>query len=66
MPDWSRVEIVTGRERRRRWSDAEKLRIVAEAEEPDACFSHVARRNEVSRGLLWNWGSGEQRNVKPM
>ena len=50
-----RVEIVTGRERRRRWSDAEKLRIVAEAEEPDACFSHVARRNEVSRGLLWNW-----------
>lgn len=55
MPDWSRVEIVTGRERRRRWSDAEKLRIVAEAEEPDACFSHVARRNEVSRGLLWNW-----------
>jgi len=55
MPDWSRVEIVTGRERRRRWSDAEKLRIVAEAEEPEACFSHVARRNEVSRGLLWNW-----------
>ena len=55
MPDWGRVEIVTGRERRRRWSDAEKLRIVAEAEEPEACFSHVARRNEVSRGLLWNW-----------
>lgn len=53
MPD-GKVEIITGRERRRRWSDAEKLRIVAEAEEPGACFSHVARRNEVSRGLLWN------------
>lgn len=55
MPDWSRVEIVTGRERLRRWSDAEKPRIVAESEEPGACFSHVARRNEVSRGLLWKW-----------
>ena len=63
MPDWSRVEIVTGRERRRRWSDAEKLRIVAEAEEPDACFSHVARRNEVSRGLLWNWRAQVRRGA---
>ena len=27
---------------------------MAEAEEPEACFSHVARRNEVGRGLLWN------------
>lgn len=34
---------------------ADKLRIVAEAEEPGACFSHVAHRNEISRGLLWNW-----------
>lgn len=63
MPDWSKVEIVTGRERRRRWSDAEKLRIVAEAEEPGACFSHVARRNEVSRGLLWNWRSQVRRGA---
>jgi transposase len=50
-----KVEIITGRERRRRWSDADKLRIVAEAEAAGACFSHVAHRNEVSRGLLWNW-----------
>jgi transposase-like protein len=49
------MEIITGVERRRRWRLEEKLRIVAEVEEPGASFAAVARRNEVSRGLLWNW-----------
>jgi transposase len=49
------VEIITGVERRRRWRLDEKLRIVAELEQPGVCFAEVARRHEVSRGLLWNW-----------
>ena len=49
------MEIITGVERRRRWRLEEKLRIVAEAERPGALFNDVARRHEVSRGLLWNW-----------
>ena len=49
------MEIITGVERRRRWRAEEKLRIVAELEQPGACFAEVARRHEVSRGLLWNW-----------
>ncbi len=49
------MEIITGVERRRRWRLEEKLRIVAEVEEPGASFAAVARRHEVSRGLLWNW-----------
>ena len=49
------MEIITGVERRRRWRLEEKLRIVAEVEEPGALFAAVARRHEVSRGLLWNW-----------
>ncbi len=49
------MEIITGVERRRRWRCEEKLRIVAEAERPGASFNEVARRHEVSRGLLWNW-----------
>ena len=49
------MEIITGVERRRRWRLEEKLRIVAEAERPGASFNDVARRHEVSRGLLWNW-----------
>jgi len=49
------MEIITGVERRRRWRLEEKLRIVAEAEQPGASFAAVARRHEVSRGLLWTW-----------
>jgi len=49
------MEIITGVERRRRWRLDEKLRIVAEVEQPGASFADVARRHEVSRGLLWNW-----------
>jgi transposase len=39
-----RVEIVTGKERRRRWSDEEKARLVAETFIPGAVVAHVARR----------------------
>jgi len=46
------MEIITGVERRRRWRCEEKLRIVAEVERPGASFADVARRHEVSRGLL--------------
>jgi len=49
------MEIITGAERRRRWRLEETLRIVAEVEVPGASFAAVARRHEVSRGLLWNW-----------
>lgn len=49
------MEIITGVERRRRWRLEEKLQIVAEVERPGACFADVARRHDVSRGLLWNW-----------
>jgi len=49
------MEIITGVERRRRWRCEEKLRNVAEVERPGASFADVARRHEVSRGLLWNW-----------
>jgi transposase len=49
------MEIITGSERRRRWRDEDKLRIVAEAEAPGAIFALVARRHDVSRGQLWKW-----------
>lgn len=49
------VEIIRGVERRRRWSLADKLRVVAEVEMPGAVFAAVARRHDISRGQLWNW-----------
>ena len=50
-----RVEIITGRERRRRWSAEEKARLVAEAFAPGAIISHVARRHEVAESCLYAW-----------
>ena len=57
------MEIITGIERRRRWSAAEKRRIVAESEQPGAGIAGIARRYEISRGLLWNWRSQVRRGV---
>lgn len=57
------MEIITGVERRRRWSVADKLRIVAETQLPGARIADVARRYEISRGLLWNWRHQARRGV---
>src|SRR5215475_6552105 len=57
------MEIITGVERRRRWSLGEKLRIVAETEQPGFGIAEIARRYEISRGLLWNWRSQVRRGV---
>ena len=49
------VEIIGGRERRRRWGLEEKLRIVAETQEAGACVREVAVRHDVYPSLLHNW-----------
>ena len=49
------VEIVTGRERRRRWSAEAKLRIVAELDEPGARVCDVAARHGVCESLVFTW-----------
>ena len=55
------MEIITGVERRRQWRDEEKLRILAELNEPGVKFSEVARRHDISRGLLWQWRDAQRR-----
>jgi transposase len=57
------MEIITGVERRRRWRPEDKLRILAELDEPGAKFAEVARRHEVSRGLLWQWRDAQRRGT---
>jgi transposase len=57
------MEIITGVERRRRWSCGEKLRIVAETEQSGGGIAETARRYEISRGLLWNWRSQVRRGL---
>ena len=50
-----RVEIITGKERRRRWSDEDKRRLAEEAFQPGAIVAHVARRHEVAESCLYAW-----------
>jgi transposase len=54
------MEIITGVERRRRWRPEEKLRILAEID-GGAKLNEVARRHDVSRGLIWQWREARRR-----
>ena len=50
-----RVEIITGPERRRRWSDEEKLQLVSEACQPGNSVSQVARQRGINASQLFGW-----------
>ena len=52
---YRRIEVITGRRRRRRWRAEEKALIIAESFETDINISEVARRHGVARGLLTAW-----------
>ena len=41
--------------RRRRWSDEDKARIVAECDGPGSSVSLVARRHDLNANLLFSW-----------
>ena len=49
------VEVITGRERRRRWSTEQKLRVVAETREPGARVCDVAARHGACESLVFTW-----------
>ena len=49
------VEIITGRERRRRWRTEDKLRFVAEMAEPGTRVRAVAARHGMCESLLFTW-----------
>jgi transposase len=49
------VEIITGRERRRRWRIEQKLGVVAETHEPGARISAVAARHGLCESLVFTW-----------
>lgn len=49
------ITVFRGPERRRRWSNEERLRILTEAFAPGACVADVARRRNISTGLIYTW-----------
>src|SRR3954466_9649472 len=58
-----RVEVITGVGRRRRWSDQEKARIVAESLDPTTTSSAVARRYGLHASQLFVWRQQLQRSA---
>ncbi|MCM5689537.1 IS3 family transposase [Sinorhizobium meliloti] len=50
-----KIEVLSGPERRRRWSTAEKLAIIHETYEADATVSIVARRHGIQPNQLFAW-----------
>jgi transposase len=49
------VTVFSGPERRRRWSDEERLHILTEAFSPGACVAEVCRRHDISTALIYTW-----------
>ena len=49
------VEVLGGLERRRRWSQDDKTRIVEETLVPGAKVAEVARRNGVAASVVFTW-----------
>ena len=50
-----RGEILTGADRRRRWSQEEKINILREAFAPGAVVTDVARRHDLRPQQLYQW-----------
>src|SRR3954454_8907814 len=58
-----RMEVITGVGRRRRWSDKDKARIVAESLDPATTSSAVARRYGLHASQLFVWRQQLQRSA---
>ena len=50
-----RQEVMTGVERRRRWSDIEKRSILGEVGVRGATVAEVARRHDLTRQHIYQW-----------
>jgi len=54
------VEIIARTERRRKYSDAEKAAILAEADVEGVSVRDVVRRYEIAASLIYNWRSARR------
>jgi len=49
------IEVISGVQRRRRWTAFEKLEMVKQTYEPGKSVSYVARENDVQVSQLFTW-----------
>lgn len=57
-----RMTLITGGERRRRWSDEDRVRILAAIAEPGAVVAEIARREDVCTSLIYKWRRAARRD----
>ena len=67
----SKVEVITGVARRRRFSTDLKLAVIAETMQPGMSISYVARRHGLSPSLVFRWRrlmseGGPEGNIIPV
>jgi transposase len=60
-----RLEVITGTGRRRRFSDADKIRIIEETLAAGAVVSEVARRHGLSPQQLFGWRRQARQSIVP-
>jgi transposase len=60
------IEVITSVERRRRWSAAEKERLVSASLEPSASVSAVAREAGIHPSQLYGWRRQLLRRLQPV
>ena len=51
----AQVQVISGIERRRRWSEDQKQDIVAAAFAPGSTVSEVARREDIHNAMIYKW-----------
>jgi len=58
-----RGEVLSGVERRRRWSAEQKLQVARASWEPGARVADVARRFDVTRQQVYDWRAAARRGA---
>jgi transposase len=61
----AQMTILAGPERRRRWSDEQRERILSDAFQSGARVCDVARRHDVARSLIYQWRRAARRQAEP-
>jgi len=59
-----RIEVITGSEKRRRWTDDEKARVIEETLRPDAVISEIARRHGLRPQQVFTWRREARRHAE--
>nr|WP_234705774.1 transposase [Sinorhizobium meliloti] len=59
-----RVEILTGVERRRLWTDEDKLRILGEVQTSGSGVAEIARRHDILPQQIYTWRKKLGRDIR--